>query len=201
MKFPAYPESAARHALQSLPRLSMDAYVVFVSETMSLSDPEKVARQKAFKEHITTPFRLRSAPVDTQAVEQAQAIRRTVAETLASDPGIKVAIVYGSAASGKLRPDSDVDVAVLFDKPLGVDARLALQGELADALRREVDLVDLHRLGGEILHQILTKGRVVIQNDASAYFRIIQCMVYNEEDFMPQVRRALRARIERFANG
>ena len=100
-----------------------------------------------------------------------------------------------------MRLDSDVDVAVLFEKSLGVDARLALQEKLVDALHREVDLVDLHGLGGEILHQILTKGRVVIKNDAHAFFRILQRMVYNEEDFMPQVRRTLRARVERFAYG
>jgi predicted nucleotidyltransferase len=201
MKFPAYPESAARNALRSLPRLSMDAYAVFVSEAMSLSDPEKVARQKAIEEQITTPFRLHPAPGDAEAEEQAQAIRRTVAETLASDPGIKVAIVYGSAASGKLRPDSDVDVAVLFDRPLDMDARLALWGKLTDTLHREVDLVDLYVLGGEILHQILTKGRVVIKNDEAAYYGLAKRMVYDREDFRRFVRRAQRERIGRMIRG
>jgi predicted nucleotidyltransferase len=128
-------------------------------------------------------------------------IFQTVASTLADEPGIKVALVYGSAAAGKMRRDSDVDVAVLFDRPLDMDARLALWGKLTDALRREVDLVDLYDLGGEILHQIVTKGRVVIKNDAQAYFRLLQRMVYNAEDFMPQVRQALRRRVERFAYG
>ena len=128
-------------------------------------------------------------------------IFQTVATTLANEPGIKVALVYGSAAAGKMRPGSDVDVAVLFDRPLDMESRLALWGKLTDALHREVDLVDLYDLGGEILHQILTKGRVIIKNDAQAYYLLLQRMVYNEEDFMPQVRRALRTRIERFANG
>ncbi len=124
-----------------------------------------------------------------------------MAETLAGDPGIKVAIVYGSAASGKLRPDSDVDVAVLFDKPLDMDARLALWGKLTDALHREVDLVDLDGLGGEILHQILTKGRVVIKNDEAAYYGLAKRMVYDREDFMRYVRRAQRERIGRMIHG
>jgi len=34
--------------------------------------------------------------------------------TLAEEPGIKVALVYGSAAAGTMRPGSDVDVAVLY---------------------------------------------------------------------------------------
>ncbi|HPS09358.1 MAG TPA: nucleotidyltransferase domain-containing protein [Kiritimatiellia bacterium] len=128
-------------------------------------------------------------------------IFQTVETALAGEPGIKVALVYGSAAAGKMRPGSDVDVAVLFDRPLDMEARLALWGKLTDALHREVDLVDLYDLGGEILHQILTKGRVIIKNDTQAYYLLLQRMVYNEEDFMPQVRRALRTRIERFANG
>jgi predicted nucleotidyltransferase len=128
-------------------------------------------------------------------------IFQTVETALAGEPGIKVALVYGSAAAGKMRPGSDVDVAVLFDRPLDMESRLALWGKLTDALHREVDLVDLYDLGGEILHQILTKGRVIIKNDAQAYYLLLQRMVYNEEDFMPQVRRALRTRIERFANG
>lgn len=129
------------------------------------------------------------------------AISQAVADALIGEPGVKVAIVYGSAATDKMRPGSDVDVAVLFDRPLNIDARLALWGRLTDALRREVDLVDLHDLGGEILHQILTKGCVVIKNDVDAYFRLVQRMIYDREDFMPQVRRAQRARIGRMIHG
>lgn len=128
-------------------------------------------------------------------------IFQTVETALAGEPGIKVALVYGSAAAGKMRPGSDVDVAVLFDRPLDMEARLALWGKLTDALRREVDLVDLYDLGGEILHQILTKGRVVIKNDVHAYFRLLQRMVYDREDFVPQVRQAQRARIGRMIHG
>lgn len=132
---------------------------------------------------------------------QPEAICRKVAETLSSLPGIRIAIVYGSAVTGRMRPDSDVDVAVLFDRALDMAARLELWDKLTDALKREVDLVDLHDLGGEILRQVMTKGRVVIKNDAHAYFRLLQRMVYNEEDFMPQVRRVLLTRVMRFAYG
>ena len=136
-----------------------------------------------------------------QKSEQAQTVCRTVAETMAGMDGIKVVIVYGSAATGNMRTGSDVDVAVLFDKPLDMEMRLAVWNRLTDALKCEVDVVDLYGLGGEILHQILTKGRVVIKNDVQAFFRILQRMVYNEEDFMPQVRKVLEARIRRFAYG
>jgi len=58
MKFPSYPECAARDAFRSLPRLGMDEYVAFLAESMVGANPEKVARQKAVEERITVPFRL-----------------------------------------------------------------------------------------------------------------------------------------------
>jgi len=58
MKFPVYPEGAARDALRSLPRLGMDDYVAFLAESMVWANPVKVARQKAVEERITVPFRL-----------------------------------------------------------------------------------------------------------------------------------------------
>ena len=58
MNFPAYSECAAREAVRSLPRLSMDEYVAFLSEFMIRADPAKADRQKAIEERITVPFRL-----------------------------------------------------------------------------------------------------------------------------------------------
>ena len=191
MKFPIISDCAAREAFRSLPRLGMDEYLAFLVESMAQHDPTKAARQKALEERITVPFRL----VPERDIFQ------TVTDALAAEPGLKVALVYGSAVTGKMRRNSDVDVAVLFGRPLDMEARLALWGKLTDALRREVDLVDLYDLGGEILHQVLTKGRVVVKNDAQAYFCLLQRMVYSAEDFMPQVHQVLRRRVERFAHG
>lgn len=128
-------------------------------------------------------------------------IFQAVSRALASEANLQVALVYGSAATGKLRRDSDVDVAVLFAKPLSMDERLALCERLTAATHREIDLVELCNLGGEILHQVLTKGRVLVKNDEQAYYGLLQRMVYNAEDFMPQVRQVLRERVERYANG
>jgi predicted nucleotidyltransferase len=191
MIFPVYPDAAACEALRSPLRLGMDDYASFVAELLAHADPAKVARQKEAEERIALPFRL-LPEMD---------LLQTVADTLAKELGLKVAIVYGSAATGKMRRDSDVDVAVLCDQPLDVDARLALWGKLTYALHREVDLVDLFDLGGEILHQILTKGRVVLKKDEAAYYELAKRMVYDREDFMGLVRRAQRERIGRMLYG
>jgi hypothetical protein len=58
MNFPVYPESAARYAARTLPRLGMDDYAAFVTELLSHADPVKAARQKALEERIDVPFSL-----------------------------------------------------------------------------------------------------------------------------------------------
>lgn len=112
-----------------------------------------------------------------------------------------MALVYGSAAAGQLRCDSDIDVALLGQEPLTAAKRLLIYEQLELILKRKVVLIDLYNLQGEILHQILTRGKIVIKKDHDAYFKLLQRMVYNEEDFMPQVRQALLTRVQRFAYG
>ena len=52
MKFP----SLSIHPLP--PRLTMDEYADFVSETLRHGDPERIARQKEIEERIVLPFRI-----------------------------------------------------------------------------------------------------------------------------------------------
>ncbi len=73
--------------------------------------------------------------------------------------------LYGSFAQGRARPDSDVDVALLARAP--VDRR-----ELADAavalgerLGRDVDLVDLYRVGAVLRVQVISRGRLLLEQN------------------------------------
>lgn len=127
-----------------------------------------------------------------------------IAEILRTElqlPNVQVAILYGSATTGKLRPSSDIDVAVLFDQPLSAERRMTLAGNLQSRLNRPVDLVDLSGVTGTILQQILCTGKVVIKKNPSAYNRLLQRMIYNQADMMPYARRALLQHAERFAHG
>ncbi len=54
-----FPDLKQDSSLAPLPpRLGMDEYVSFVADSLSRTDPVKVARQKAIEEQIQTPFRL-----------------------------------------------------------------------------------------------------------------------------------------------
>jgi predicted nucleotidyltransferase len=124
-----------------------------------------------------------------------------IANVLEREPGLKLVLMYGSAAADRMRPDSDVDVAVMFDNPLNLEQKMDLISRLEIELKRDVDLVDLFNLSGTILKQILCKGRILIKNDPGALTRLYQRMVYNQADMMPYVTRTLLERQQRFLNG
>ncbi|MBI3185891.1 MAG: nucleotidyltransferase domain-containing protein [Myxococcales bacterium] len=71
------------------------------------------------------------------------ALRRRIAGALAGDPDFQLAILFGSAATGRLRPDSDIDIALGTRRARSLPDRrlLRLQAELSQAAGREVQLV------------------------------------------------------------
>lgn len=91
----------------------------------------------------------------------------TVRRALERRPDVRLALVFGSAARGTARADSDVDLAV--DAP-GID-RLALARDLSLALEREVDVVDLGAAGYPLLAAIVRDGVVVAEHAPGAEAR------------------------------
>jgi predicted nucleotidyltransferase len=101
--------------------------------------------------------------------------RTAIIETLragfaSADPSIVCAYLFGSVARGEQGSSSDVDVAVLFDAPppatlLGPVSRL--QGELENALARDIDLVVLNHAAPDLIHRVLRDGVLVSERDAN----------------------------------
>jgi len=118
--------------------------------------------------------------------------RPALASYLARCPGLKLAIVFGSAATNTLRADSDIDLAVLMETELDAKRKLDLIGDIAEATGRTVDLVDLRRAGEPLLGQIL-KGIRLVGSD-SDHAELALRHLYANEDFMPYVRRILEER-------
>jgi len=54
--------------------------------------------------------------------------------------GLKSTAVFGSATRDDFRPDSDVDIMVEFERPIGIEF-IDLADELETIVRRKVDLV------------------------------------------------------------
>lgn len=120
------------------------------------------------------------------------AAAESIRAVLAQHPRIDLAILFGSLADGRERPDSDLDLAVQAATPLSVVEKMALIGDLAEALGRPVDLIDISRVGEPLLGQIL-KGKRLLGSD-EGHARLITRHLIDAADFLPLRERILRER-------
>lgn len=124
-----------------------------------------------------------------------------LANMLKDEQELKLAIIYGSVAAGTMRPNSDIDLALLFDQPLSAERKMKITASLERKTLRTVDIVDLSRISGAILKHVLCKGKILIQNEEGLFTRLAKTMIYNQTDMMPYVNRTLRERQRRFIDG
>lgn len=129
----------------------------------------------------------------------AQEVRRRLQETLRDDPSILLALLFGSAAAGRLAAHSDV--AVAGSEPMSVEDRVDLASRLEVRLGRSVDVLDLRSLEGLILHQVLTRGLVLKNADPGLLAFFMKKMLYHQADMMPLLERMLLAKAKGFAHG
>jgi predicted nucleotidyltransferase len=104
---------------------------------------------------------LEDTPTDALAPADARVIH-TVCQRV---PGVIAVYRFGSSVEGSLRADSDLDYAVLARRPLEPMERFELQEDLALALGRSVDLVDLRRASVVMRMQVIARARVLASYD------------------------------------
>jgi predicted nucleotidyltransferase len=110
---------------------------------------------------------------------------------LGEGPPLRLAVLFGSAARGKIRPDSDVDVAILPEDPdLPLAVELALQVSLTAACGREVDLVRLDRASTLVRWQVASHGIPLLAGDERAHARFVAAAAAEYIDFAPGFARA-----------
>ncbi len=115
---------------------------------------------------MTTPL-----PTQDQADEIAAGIEAHFRE---HPSGVAAVYLFGSQATGRARPDSDVDVAVLFavDPPRTLEGLpLDLEAALERRLRRPVQVIALNRAPVDLIHRVLRDGRLLINADPSRRVR------------------------------
>ena len=114
-------------------------------------------------------------------------------DVLASFPGLVLAVLFGSSASGKQRPDSDIDIAVAAHQALTASEKMAIIEALAERTGRPVDLIDLKGVAEPLLGQIVRHGRRLLGSD-NAYGQLISRHLFEQADFMPYRSRVLAER-------
>jgi predicted nucleotidyltransferase len=129
------------------------------------------------------------------------AVPQTLEDKLASRlraVGAIYATVFGSAARGQALPDSDIDVAVSFGKPMSADLRMAVIGIVADVSGRSVDLIDLESAGGLIRARALG-GTEILCDSVATRQRMIAKVQRSEDDRLSAAVAARAARARLFA--
>jgi predicted nucleotidyltransferase len=110
---------------------------------------------------------------------------------LRAGPPLRLAMLFGSAAAGALRPDSDVDVAILpADPDLSLADELDLQARLARACAREVDLCRLDRASTLVRWQVASHGRALLASSPFEAPRFVAAAASEYLDFAPSFTRA-----------
>lgn len=99
---------------------------------------------------------------------QTSALVARLRDALASVDGVRVAYLFGSRARGNARADSDIDVAVEFDRALDATARhdayldVIARAEDAASLSVLVDVVDLRRTDSAVAFRAITEGSLIL---------------------------------------
>ena len=77
---------------------------------------------------------------------------------LRAEHHVRALSVFGSVARDEAREDSDVDVLVEFDRPVGLFEFIGLQMHLAEILDRKVDLATPDSLDRRLRDRILSEA-------------------------------------------
>lgn len=107
-------------------------------------------------------------------------------------PQLTFAVLFGSAAAGRMRPDSDIDVAVYgaaggrleIEQDREIDRETELQIALERATQRNVELLILNRAPATVCAAALTTGRIVLMRDRAFYTRYLLAVTSAATDFL-----------------
>ena len=125
--------------------------------------------------------------------QQDENLTRVILAAIDTQPGIRLAILFGSLAVGREQADSDLDLAVDAGHRLTTGEKLALMTELAQRTGRPVDLVDLYVVGEPLLGQILRHGKRLLGSE-TCYADLIRRHLFDQADYLPYRTRILAER-------
>lgn len=106
---------------------------------------------------------------------------------------LKFVILYGSRATGKARPESDIDIAVLGRRKISPEELLNLIGEFCDLFNTDnVDVKSLHNANIFFAHQATYNG-ILLYGDEHQFnlYKIYNLRSFQESKILRRLRDAL----------
>ncbi|MGM0396467.1 MAG: type VII toxin-antitoxin system MntA family adenylyltransferase antitoxin [Bacillota bacterium] len=95
---------------------------------------------------------------------------------------ILFAYLFGSFVKGKVREDSDIDIAIYQVEKLDTDTYLAIKSELSEACKREIDLIILNDATPLLKYEIYRNNILLFSRDKSveSNFKVKTLFEYND---------------------
>jgi len=120
-------------------------------------------------------------------------------------PRLNAAYLYGTAATGKLRFNSDIDVALLIAEPFSPEELVSLEThvicDIEAAFHREADVKTLNQMEHlPLLHEIFSKGILLCDRAPDLRREFVIKKNHEYYDFLPHYERILKAYAEKIRN-
>ena len=92
-------------------------------------------------------------------------IKRKIIDISKKENEILVVYIFGSYGTNYQRKNSDLDLAILFDKNLEIMDQMELAGKYELAIGLEVDLINLNKVDIILKHEVIIKGEKIYSKD------------------------------------
>lgn len=127
-----------------------------------------------------------------------QQITNVVYDLVYNLEDVLLVILFGSAVKGRLRWDSDIDIAIAGKKEKSWDQLQEYRILFSRKIHREIDLIDLNQARGLVFYEAMTKGKIIVSKDSRLLARLMTDTVYFAEDLLPSIKHALENSARRF---
>jgi len=117
-------------------------------------------------------------------------IEKKIKKILIDKLSPKLIYIFGSIITNRVRNDSDIDIAILTDKNIDEYQLYMMSQQLADDLKREVDIVDLKRASTVFKAEVLRNGKLIYNSDNQEKM-IFQLGVLQDYVFLNERRREI----------
>jgi len=101
---------------------------------------------------------------------------------------VLLVFLFGSAASGKVAEDSDIDIGILFENQPDVYEINELKSELNAIFKKDIDIADLNSVSPILKMQVLKNGALVLAKDKKVYNQFYVDTI-NQYDDLKQIRK------------
>ncbi len=111
-------------------------------------------------------------------------IQKNEIKKIARKFNLNLIIIFGSFVAGKMREDSDIDIAVSSSDKICLKDELLIIRELAGIFGRDVDLVVIHKANPLLLNQI-SKNHILLYGDRTDYMKFKLYAFHRYNDYLP----------------